>query len=110
MFCEYQTYANFARVDQFATIKLQKPKISTGKYTRSLPERRSQKVNFSADLAYSQGFFTSKIFWYYHDAHITAYQFSFCSDHPQLGNGHNPATGAGERVDMIIHKYIVAWQ
>ena len=32
MFCEYQTFANFARVDQFATIKSAKPKLLR-KYT-----------------------------------------------------------------------------
>ncbi len=38
---EHQTFANFAMVDQFATIKSAKPKIITSKYTRSLPERNS---------------------------------------------------------------------
>ncbi len=38
MFCEHQTFANFAMVDQFASIKSAKP---TSKYTRSLPERNS---------------------------------------------------------------------
>ena len=29
MFCEHQTFANFAKVDQFATIKSAKPKLFT---------------------------------------------------------------------------------
>ncbi len=42
MFCEHQTFANFAMVDQFATIKSAKPKLLlVSKYTRSLPERNS---------------------------------------------------------------------
>ncbi len=40
MFCEHQTFANFARVDQFATIKSAKPNSTYNYiYTRSLPER-----------------------------------------------------------------------
>ncbi len=40
MFCEHQTFANFAMVDQFATIKSAKPKLLLVN-TRSLPERNS---------------------------------------------------------------------
>ena len=56
--------SNFARVDQFATIKSAKPKlllINTHDPCQNAIVR-SQRVNFSADLAHSQRFFTSKIF------------------------------------------------
>ncbi len=64
MFCEHQTFANFAMVDQFATIKSAKPKLLLVN-THDLCQNaivRSQRVKFSADLAHSQRFFTSKIF------------------------------------------------
>ena len=64
MFCEHQTFANFARVDQFATIKSAKPKLllvnTHDPFQNAIV--RSQKVKFSADLAHSQKFFTHKIF------------------------------------------------
>ncbi len=65
MFCEHQTFANFAMGDQFASIKSTKRKIITIVITHDLCQNaivRSQRVNFSADLAYSQRFFTRKIF------------------------------------------------
>ena len=64
MFCEHQTFANFAMVNQFATIKSAKPKFVLVN-THDLCQNaivRSQRVKFSADLAHSQKFFTSKIF------------------------------------------------
>ncbi len=70
MFCEHQTYANFAMVDQFATIKSAKPKLllvnthdpcqnaivrsQRVKFAADLV--RSQRVKFAADLAHSQRF------------------------------------------------------
>ena len=59
LFCEHQT--NFAMVDQFATIKSAKPKVNTH-YPCQNTIVSLQRVNFSADLAHSQWFFTSKIF------------------------------------------------
>ncbi len=62
MFCEHQTFANFAMVDQFATIKSAKPTIVNTHDPCQNPIVRSQRVKFSADLAHSQSFFTLKIF------------------------------------------------
>ena len=64
MFCENQTFVNFARVDQFATIKSAKPKLLlvNTHYPCQNAIVRSQRVKFSADLAHSQRFFISKIF------------------------------------------------
>ena len=64
MFCENQTFANFARVDQFARIKSAKPKlllVNTHDPCQNTIAR-SQRVKFSADVAHLQRFFTSKIF------------------------------------------------
>ena len=64
MFCEHQTFANFARVDQFATIKSAKPKLVLVNTHDPCQNAivRSQRVKFSADLAHSQRFFTRKLF------------------------------------------------
>ena len=64
MFREHQTFANFAMVDQFATIKPAKPKLLLVNTHDPCQNAivRSQKVKFSADLAHSQRFFTRKIF------------------------------------------------
>ena len=62
MFREHQTFANFAMVDQFATIKPAKPKLVNTHNPCQNAIVRSQKVKFSADLAHSQRFFTRKIF------------------------------------------------
>ena len=58
MFCEHQTLANFVRVDQFTTTLLL---VNTHDPCQNAIVR-SQRVKFSADLAHSQKFFTSKIF------------------------------------------------
>ncbi len=60
MFCEHQTFANFARVVQFATIKSTKPKLLLVNTHDPCQNAivRSQRVKFSADLAHSQRFFT----------------------------------------------------
>ncbi len=62
MFCEHQTFANFAMVDQFATLKSAKPKLLLVNTHDPCQNAivRSQRVKFSADLAHSQRFFTSK--------------------------------------------------
>ena len=60
-FVEHQTFANFAMVDQFATIKSAKPKVNAHDSCQNAIVK-SQRVKFSADLAHSQRFFTSKIF------------------------------------------------
>lgn len=54
MFCQHQTYANFARVDQFSTIN--KIAINTHDPCHNTIVR-SQKVNFSADLAFAKVFY-----------------------------------------------------
>ena len=62
MFCEHQTFANFAMVDSFATIKSAKPKlllVNTHDPCQNAIDR-SQRVNISADLAHSQKFFIRK--------------------------------------------------
>ncbi len=56
MFCKYQTYANFAWVDQFEFVvlnKIAKPKLLLVNTHDPCQNAivRSQKVNFSADLA-----------------------------------------------------------
>ncbi len=55
MFCEYQTFANFAMLDQFATIKSAKPKLLLVNTHDPCQNAivRSQRVKFSADLAQS---------------------------------------------------------
>ena len=64
MFCEHQTFANFAMVDQFATIKSIKPKLllvnTHDPFQNTIV--RSQRVKFSADLAHSQRFSPTKYF------------------------------------------------
>ena len=60
MFCENQTFANFARVDQFATIKSAKLLLVNTHDPCQNTIVRSQRVNFSADLAHSQGFSHAK--------------------------------------------------
>ncbi len=67
MFCENQTFANFARVDQFATIKSAKPKLLLVNTHDPCQNAivRSQRVKFSADLAHSQRFFTRSEFLVY---------------------------------------------
>ena len=52
MCCEYQTFANFAMVDQFITIKSAKPKLLLV-FTHDPAIVRSQSVKFSADSARS---------------------------------------------------------
>ena len=63
MFREHQTFANFARVDQFATIKSAKPKLLLVNTHDPCQNAivRSQRVNFSADLAHSQRFSPANI-------------------------------------------------
>ena len=58
MFCEHQTFANFAMVDQFATIKSAKPKLLLVNTHNPCQDAivRSQRIKFSADLAHSQRF------------------------------------------------------
>ena len=60
MFCEHQTFANFVRVDQFPTIKSALLLVNAHDPCQNAIVR-SQRVNFSADLAHSQRFFTRKI-------------------------------------------------
>ncbi len=64
MFCEHQTFANFAMVDQFATIKSIKPKLllvnTHDPFQNTIV--RSQRVKFSADLAHLQRFSPTKYF------------------------------------------------
>ena len=62
MFCEHQTYAHFARVDQFATYnKIATPTSKINMILAQIAIVRSQRVTFSADLAHSRRFFTSKV-------------------------------------------------
>ena len=62
IFCEHQTFANFAMVDQFATIKSAKPKLLLVNTHDPCQNAivRSQRVKFSADLAHSQRFLPAK--------------------------------------------------
>ncbi len=62
MFCEHQTFANFAMLDQFATIKFAKPKLLLVNTHDPCQNAivRSQRVNFSADLAHSAKVFRQK--------------------------------------------------
>ncbi len=64
LFCEHQTFANFAMVDQFATIKSAKPKLLLVNTHDPCQNAivKSQRVTFFADLAHSQMFFTRIIF------------------------------------------------
>ena len=75
MFCDHQTFANFARVDQFATIKSTKPKLllvnTHDPFQNAIV--RSQRVNFSADLAHSQRLF--------HSQNILVIRYSIRSNH-----------------------------
>ncbi len=62
MFCEHQTFANFAMVDQFATIKSAKPKLLLVNTHDPCQNTivRSQRIKFSTDLAHSQKFSSAK--------------------------------------------------
>ena len=62
MFYEHQTFANFAMVDQFATIKSAKPKLLLVNTHDPCQNAivRSQRIKFSADLAHSQKFSSAK--------------------------------------------------
>ncbi len=52
MFCEHQKFANFAMVDQFATIKSAKPKLVNTHNPCQNTIFRLKTVKFSADLAH----------------------------------------------------------
>ena len=62
----------FLGVDQFATIKSQKPKLVYTGDMQSLPERRLQRVKFSADLAHSK--VSPAKYWYY----LPYFEINFC--------------------------------
>ncbi len=63
MFCEHQTFVNFGGLINYGNNKIAKPKLllvnTHDPYQNAIV--RSQRVNFSADLAHSQRFFTRKI-------------------------------------------------
>ncbi len=77
MFCKHQTFANFAIVDQFATIKFAKPKLLLVNTHDPCQNAivRSQRVKFSADLAHSQNILVIR----YVTCIIIHFQFSLCT-------------------------------
>ena len=62
MFCEHQTFANFARVDQFALITSAKPKLLLVNTHDPCQNAivRSQRVKFFADWLIRKGFSPAK--------------------------------------------------